>query len=265
MEFSSDDEPIIKRRRLIPMQTARCNRTAPSCPNISGGDLGFQAHEPPVPEFSEPAYAAHLKRQSIHPVETPSDCSRGAAANGPQPVSPRVLATKASEGTVIAPSTTTKPQLASRIAYPSVSQAFLPTPACNTDPKQASFYDWAPFHEVVNQQIKQDEYQRRMEQLQTNRFISSLRRAVDQNVRNRTSVPTPNMHNLPNYAYNQTTKELARLHQQSDYVVTRPESTIHESPTHLRDHIEHHVFEFQRHRLQLIKENGGRFPDDVAP
>ena len=99
-----------------------------------------------------------------------------------------------------------------------------------------------------------------MEQLQTNRFINSLRRAVDQTVRKRGTV-IPNTHNLPNYAYNQATKELARLHQQPDYVITRPESTIHDSPTHLNDHITHHVFEFQRHRLEVIKENGGWVPN----
>ena len=98
-----------------------------------------------------------------------------------------------------------------------------------------------------------------MEQLQTNRFLDGLRRAVDKNLRNRGV--WPNTHHIPNYAYNQTAKELARLHQQPDYVITRPESTIHDSLTHLNDHITHHVFEFQRHRLEVIKENGGWIPN----
>ena len=234
--------------------------------NPNGGASEFHANEPPVPESSEPAYEAHLKRQSMNPMsgESPDDVNCGVAANDPQTATPPITKKEVSGAAENDSTQTAKPQVASSIAYPSVSQAFLPKPACRFDPNQKSFYNWAPYYEVVDQQSKQDEYQRRMEQLQTNRFINSLRRAVDQNVRNRTSVPTPNMHNLPNYAYNQTTKELARLHQQSDYVITRPESTIHDSPTHLRDHIEHHVFEFQRHRIQVIKENGGRVPDDVT-
>ena len=93
-----------------------------------------------------------------------------------------------------------------------------------------------------------------MEQLQTDRFIDGLRRAVDKHLRNRGVMP--NTHNLPNYAYNNTAKELARLHQQPDYVITRPESTIHDSPTHLKDHVEHHVLEFQRKRIQILQRNG---------
>ena len=97
-----------------------------------------------------------------------------------------------------------------------------------------------------------------MEQLQTNRFIEGLRRAVDKHLRNRGALP--NAHKLPNYAYNNTTKELARLHQQSDEAITRPESSIHDSPTHLNDYIEHHVLEFQRKRVQVLQQNGGVIP-----
>ena len=122
---------------------------------------------------------------------------------------------------------------------------------------EKKFYNWGSF-EFTEQQRKQDDYHRKMEQLQTTRFINGLRRAVDKSLRNRGALP--NSHNLPNYAYNNTTKELARLHQQSDYVITRPESSIHDSPTHIKDHIEHHVLEFQRHRVQVIQQNGGLVP-----
>ena len=41
---------------------------------------------------------------------------------------------------------------------------------------------------LEEQQKKQDDYQKRMEQLQTNRFIQGLRRAVDKHLRNMGSV-----------------------------------------------------------------------------
>ena len=151
----------------------------------------------------------------------------------------------------------TRPQVAPSLAYPNISQTITPIPS-ETTTAPSTLYNWQPFHELVDQQRKDDLAQRRNEHIQTTKFINSLRRAVDHNVRNRNSIPTPNMHNLPNCAYNQTTKELARLHQQDDYVITRPESTIHDSHTHLRDHIEHHVFEFQRHRIQVLQENAKR-------
>ena len=119
---------------------------------------------------------------------------------------------------------------------------------------EEKFYNF----EITDQQRKQDDYHRKMEQLQTTRFINGLRRAVDKHLRNRGVLP--NTHNLPNYAYNNTTKELARLHQQSDYVITRPDSSVHDSPTHIKDHIEHHVLEFQRKRVQVIQQNGGLVP-----
>ena len=73
-----------------------------------------------------------------------------------------------------------------------------------------------------------------MEQLQTNRFLDGLRRAVDKNLRNRGI--WPNTHHIPNYAYNQTAKELARLHQQPNAKYARLEPAISDSPvsyTHL--------------------------------
>ena len=93
-----------------------------------------------------------------------------------------------------------------------------------------------------------------MEQLQTHRFIEGLRRAVDKHLRHRGVLP--NTHNLPDYAYNSTAKELARLHQQPDYAITHPASTILDSPTHIKDHIEHHVLEFQRKHIQILQRNG---------
>ena len=97
-----------------------------------------------------------------------------------------------------------------------------------------------------------------MEQLQTTRFINGLQRAADKHLRNRGVLP--NTHNLPNYAYNNTTKELARLHQQPDYETTHPNSAIHDSPTHIKDHIEHHVLQFQQKRIKIIQQNGGLCP-----
>ena len=94
-----------------------------------------------------------------------------------------------------------------------------PVTSKNTEPVQEqsttpkNFYNWGSL-EFKDQQRKQDDYHRRMEQLQTTRFINGLRRAVDDNLRSRGI--QPNTHNLPNYAYNNTTKELARLHQQPE-------------------------------------------------
>ena len=94
-----------------------------------------------------------------------------------------------------------------------------------------------------------------MEQLQTTRFINGLRRAVDDNLRSRGI--QPNTHNLPNYAYNNTTKELARLHQQ-------PECEVTQSATHIKDNLEHHMLQFQKRRIQILQDSED-FMSHLAP
>lgn len=253
MDLSSDDEPIIKRRRTLPMATAqRYDAIARHRAQFSAPG----ADKEPVPEPTERADLAHLKRQSMY-TAAPNADAKGTTEH--QFLSDQTTNQTTPSGQLPEPTPAnavheptdvdapTRPQVAPSLAYPNVSQCFKPVPV-----------SLVPFHDMSDQQHKDDLAQRRNEQIQATRFINSLRRAVDHNVRSRDSLPTPNMHNLPNYAYNQTTKELARLHQQDDYVITRPESSIHDSHTHLRDHIEHHVFEFQRHRIQVLQENAKR-------
>ena len=81
-----------------------------------------------------------------------------------------------------------------------------------------------------------------MEQLATNRFIEGLRRAVQKHIANQAeSPPSP----LPHYAYNNTTKELARLHGYPHYHQSYPNSQLDSSTTHLGDNLEHHVCLFE--------------------
>ena len=102
-------------------------------------------------------------------------------------------------------------------------------------------------------EAQQEEYKRRMEKMQTDRFIDGLRKAVKRHIAEREAreaeearmprLPPPP---LPHYAYNNTTKELAALHGQPDYHETFPNTTIDDSPHHLAANLSHHTYCFQQ-------------------
>ena len=89
--------------------------------------------------------------------------------------------------------------------------------------------------------------QRAKEQAATNLFLHGLRRAVQKYISNQPA-PTPP---LPHYAYNNTTRELARLHGYPHYHQTQPNSKLDTSLNHLDDHLEYHVCLYEH---QIIRE-----------
>ena len=101
-------------------------------------------------------------------------------------------------------------------------------------------------------QKQQDEYKRRMEKMQTDRFIEGLRKAVRRHIAEReaSAAAEPRMPKqppppLPHFPYNNTTRELAAIHGQPDYHETFPNTTIDDSPHHLAANLTHHAYCFQ--------------------
>ena len=107
-------------------------------------------------------------------------------------------------------------------------------------------------------QRQQDDYKKRMEQLQTDKFVEGLRKAVRRHIAEReasgtqSSLPRTPPPPLPHYAYNNTTKELARLHAQPDYHETFPASTLDQSPHHMMGNLTHHAISYQETYLSKL-------------
>lgn len=134
----------------------------------------------------------------------------------------------------------------------STDQALPPSEPTPTPPPPMDdvFYNFPAT--PANQHHEQDAHHQKKEQIATNQFIDGLRRAVQKHISNLPS-PTPP---LPHYAYNNTTKELSRLHGYPHYHQTQPNSKLDSSATHIEDHLEYHVCLFEhkcireeRHKL----------------
>ena len=233
MSVSSDDEPISKRRCVPPMSTA-------------------QRYD---------AIARYRKKQeSQYPAENSASTSQDKSRPEPEKAG-AIFPSASHEAKQYQPQ---QHQHQSGIAPPA------PTTSKGVAQSSQPFYQWdKPSESPVSvQQQQQDRYQRSMEHIQTTRFIDGLRKAVDRHLRGKGELPKT--YNLPNYAYNQATKELARLHQKPDYSTEDPQSPILISNSHLEEHAQYHIQEFQKTRIQILQQNGGLTPflidtDDEDP
>ena len=107
-----------------------------------------------------------------------------------------------------------------------------------------------------------------MEQLETDRFVEGLRRAVRTNLEEREKRRQPKPH-LQQYAYNNATKELSAVHGHPDYQESYPSSRIDTIPTHIADNLEHHICLFEHtyatNHASRLRQNLAASSDDLYP
>ena len=128
---------------------------------------------------------------------------------------------------------------------PTISEQAL-TSAPTTTPDQDIFYNCPT--ETIDPRKQHDADQRAKEQAATNQFLEGLRRAVVRHLYLHLPSPTPP---LPHYAYNNTTRELARLHGYPHYHQSQPNSKLDSSLSHIDDNLEYHVCLYEH---QIIRE-----------
>ena len=120
-------------------------------------------------------------------------------------------------------------------------------PSAKQEPtEQEIFYN---FPQTTTEQQQQYVEQRAKEQAATNLFLNGLRRAVQKHLSNQ-PVETPP---LPQFAYNNTTRELSRLHGYPPYHVTQTQDKL-DQPNHLNDHLEYHVSLYEHNLIRDEKK-----------
>ena len=113
----------------------------------------------------------------------------------------------------------------------------------------------------TNEGPDQEEYQRQRQKEQgaTNTFLDGLRRAVHKNIAERQRQdPTPP---LENFAYNNTTRELRRLHGHQEDSMAAQSNRIHNTEDHMQRYLEQNVVLYE-HELLRKQRNQTRIGKD---